>query len=121
MTTIRTGIAVAGLCLLWVCAGGAQEAKKGLPPKHVKAGVICHDCHRKESPSMAAVPDDSCAVCHGDYAAMVAYTKHLAPNPHNPPGGKHPGPFACTDCHHQHKPPEVKCLDCHPKFRMTPH
>ena len=97
---------------------GAEPEIKQLTPKHQKAGVNCNDCHRKENPSMAAVPDDSCVFCHGDTAAMVAYTKHLKPNPHNPPAGKHVALPPCTDCHHQHKPPEVKCLECHPSFKI---
>ncbi len=99
---------------------GAQEPQKPLPVKHARAKVICHDCHKKENPSMAAVADDSCSVCHGDYPAMAAYTKHLKPNPHQPPtAGKHPAPGPCTDCHRQHKPPVVKCLECHPAFKLT--
>ena len=51
--------------------------------------------------------------------AMVDYTKHLNPNPHKPPTGKHPAQSPCTDCHRQHKAPVVKCLDCHPDFKMN--
>jgi Cytochrome c3 len=105
--------------LVLACPGRADDPKRPLPPLHAKAGVICFDCHRKEKPTEGAVADDSCMVCHGDYPAMAAYTKHLNPNPHNPPGGKHPGPFACPDCHRQHKPPVVKCLECHPDFKLT--
>ncbi|MBI4913864.1 MAG: cytochrome c3 family protein [Acidobacteria bacterium] len=97
----------------------AEEPKRPLPAKHAKVGVLCHDCHRKENPSKAAVADDSCMVCHGDYPAMAAYTKHLKPNPHSPPADKHPEPISCPDCHRQHKPPVVKCLDCHTDFKMT--
>jgi hypothetical protein len=97
----------------------AQDAKKPLPAKHAKARLSCHDCHQKEAPSMAAVADQSCMVCHGDYPAMVAYTKNLNPNPHLPREDKHAGPFACTECHLQHKPPVVKCLECHSDFKMT--
>jgi len=92
---------------------------KPLPSKHAKNGLSCFDCHRNENPTQAAVPEDSCMVCHGDDAAMAAYTKHLPVNPHDPPKKKgHPGPFACTECHHQHKVPEVKCLECHTDFKL---
>jgi hypothetical protein len=98
----------------------ADETKRALPPKHTKAGLICHDCHGKENPSKAAVADESCMVCHGDYPAMAAYTKHLKLNPHKPPTtNDHPGPFPCTDCHRQHKPQVVKCIECH-DYKMEP-
>ena len=97
-----------------------QAADPKLPAKHAKAGVTCHDCHREETPTKAAVPDDSCMACHGDMPAMAAYTKGLPVNPHAPPKGDHPGPFACTECHSQHKPAVVKCLECHPKFKLVP-
>lgn len=97
----------------------AEDPK--LPPWHVKAGVTCHDCHQKEKPDKAAVPDDGCMVCHGDYPAMAAYTKNLPVNPHAlPKKAGHPGPFQCTECHHQHKAAVVKCLECHPDFKLKP-
>ncbi len=99
---------------------GEADAKRPLPPWHAKAGVICHDCHQKEKPTSAAVADDSCMVCHGDYPAMAELTKHLPVNPHAPPKAPHPGPFACPECHHQHKPAVVKCLECHPDFKLKP-
>ena len=62
----------------------------------------------------------SCVACHGDLPAMAAYTRALPVNPHaRPAKAGHPGPFACTECHRQHKPPVVKCLECHPTFKMT--
>lgn len=115
---ISPGIQVFTLALLALPAWAGGDTPKPLPARHAKAGVLCHDCHRKENPSKAAVADESCMMCHGDYAAMVAYTKHLNPNPHKPPGGKHPAQPPCTDCHRQHAPPVVKCLDCHPDFKM---
>ena len=98
----------------------AQDVKHPLPPQHAKAGVICHDCHQKEKPTSAAVADESCMVCHGDYPAMAELTKHLPVNPHAPPKPPHAGPFACPECHHQHKPAVVKCLECHPDFKLKP-
>lgn len=109
--------------LLLLLAGGVaeawtEEAKRPLPAKHAKARIYCNACHHKEKPTTAAVADDSCMICHGDYPAMADYTRQLDPNPHKWPAAKHPGPFACVDCHAQHKAPVVKCLECHPKFKM---
>jgi hypothetical protein len=101
-------------------AGSAGAAAIKPSAKHVKAGVTCHDCHREETPSKAAVADQSCLPCHGDAPAMAAYTRSLPLNPHALPKGNHPGPFACTECHRQHQPPVVKCLECHPSFKLTP-
>ena len=92
-----------------VSVGAAPAEARPLPAPHVKAKLICHDCHQKEKPSTAAVPDEACMVCHGDYPAMKALTKDVQPNPHGSPHD----PIACTECHHQHKPPTVKCLECH--------
>jgi len=88
--------------------GSAGEGKP-LPPAHGAAKLTCQDCHQKEKPLTAAVPDQACMVCHGDYPAMKALTKDAKPNPHGSPHD--PGP--CTDCHRQHQPPVVKCLECH--------
>jgi hypothetical protein len=83
--------------------------ERSLPAPHVRAKLICHDCHQKEKPTTAAVPDEACMICHGDYPAMKALTKDVKPNPHDPPHD----PILCTECHRQHKPPVVKCLECH--------
>jgi len=111
--------------LLASCLGltqaAAQNPGHATPAKHTKAGVTCYDCHREEKPTKAAVPVESCMACHGDYPAMAEYTRSLPLNPHKPPtANKHPGPFGCTECHHQHKPAVVKCLECHPTFKLTP-
>jgi hypothetical protein len=116
MTTLRF---LAPLVASFFLATAASADPK-LPAKHAKAGVTCHDCHQEENPSKAAVPDDSCMACHGDLPAMAAYTKALPVNPHAVPKGGHPGPFACIQCHRQHQPPVVKCLECHPTFKLTP-
>jgi nitrate/TMAO reductase-like tetraheme cytochrome c subunit len=99
------------LCgLLWTSSSPAQESKGiKLPPYHAKAGVHCFDCHREEKPTKKAVASESCMACHGDYPAMKALTKEAKPNPHD----SHLGEIACTDCHRQHNPPTVKCLECH--------
>jgi len=97
-----------GLAGLLAAGLGAAEGKP-LPAPHVKANLSCHDCHHKEKPSTAAVPDEACMVCHGDYPAMKALTKDAKPNPHASPHD----PIACTECHRQHKAPVVKCLECH--------
>ena len=97
-----------------------EAGPKPLPSKHAKNGLSCFVCHHKENPTTAAVADDSCMVCHGDQAAMAAYTRNLPINPHDPPKKEgHPGPFLCTECHHQHKAPEVKCLECHSTFKLV--
>jgi hypothetical protein len=103
--------------LLGPLAAGAQEASHKLPAPHAKAGVHCYDCHQEEKPSKKAVASESCMVCHGDYPAMKALTKDAKPNPHD----SHEGEIPCTECHRQHKPPVVKCLECHEgkfKFRI---
>lgn len=97
----------------------ARSADVKPTARHSKAGVTCFDCHREETPAKVA-PDDSCIGCHGDLPAMAAFTKALPVNPHAVPKGGHPGPFLCTQCHRQHKPPVVKCLECHPKFKLSP-
>jgi len=104
--------------LLALQPAAAEDAKKrSLTPHHAKAGVHCYDCHQSEKPTSAAIPDEACMVCHGDYPAMKALTKDAKPNPHD----QHTDPpFACTECHHQHKPPVVKCLECHEgKFKFN--
>ncbi len=93
--------------LLAQAASGAED--RPLPAPHTQAKLICHDCHQKEEPTTAAVPDQACMVCHGDYPAMKALTKDAKPNPHASPHD----PLLCTECHRQHKPPVVKCLECH--------
>ncbi len=105
-------------CFFLTSAARAEDPK--VPPKHTKAGVTCHDCHREEHPTKGAVADESCMACHGDLPAMAAYTKALPVNPHAVPKNGHPGPWACTECHHQHKAAVVKCLECHPGFKLTP-
>ena len=96
--------------LLGAVAAQAREAKGfKLPAYHAKAGVHCFDCHQEEKPTKKAVTSASCMACHGDYPAMKALTKEAKPNPHD----SHQGEIACTDCHRQHLPPVVKCLECH--------
>ena len=113
--------------ILAVCCIGffsAFAARAGdahaLPARHAKAGVTCFDCHQEETPSARPVDPGKCMDCHGDGPAMAATTRQLPVNPHAPPPKPHPGPFACTDCHRQHQPPVVKCLECHPKFKLVP-
>jgi len=109
---------IGALGLITLAALAAPPAEnKPLPAPHAKAKLICHDCHQKEKPTSAAIPDEACMVCHGDYPAMKALTKAAKPNPHD----QHTNPpFPCTECHRQHKPPVVKCLDCHEgKYTFT--
>ena len=97
------GLLMAGLPIL------AQDSAHKLPEHHAKSGVHCYDCHQEEKPTKKAVASDSCMTCHGDYPAMKALTKEAKPNPHD----SHQGEIACTECHRQHNPPVVKCLECH--------
>ena len=117
---MNTSLRVPVLLLGWLLTSTGWSADRPMRPKHVKAGVTCFDCHREETPSKAAVAEESCVACHGDLPAMAAYTKGLPVNPHRLAKAGHPGPFACTECHHQHLPPVVKCLECHPDFKLTP-
>lgn len=114
---LRFPVIIMAVLFLVPASGHAEPGK--LPPKHAKAGLSCADCHRQDQPKEAAIPEDSCMQCHGDYPAMAAYTKDLPLNPHAPRKAGHPGPFGCTECHHQHKPPVVKCLECHPEFKLS--
>jgi hypothetical protein len=101
---------ILALGVLGMLATGLRAGEeRPLPVPHAKAKLICHDCHQKEKPTTAAVPDEACMVCHGDYPAMKALTRQAKPNPHD----SHEGPIPCTECHRQHKPPVVKCLECH--------
>lgn len=105
--------------LLMAASSMAQEsAGRKLPEPHAKAGVHCFDCHHEEKPTKKAVASDSCMNCHGDYPAMKALTKDAKPNPHD----SHLGEVPCIDCHRQHQPPVVKCLECHAgKFKFRIH
>ena len=118
MTRIHFWSAMCLWGLLSARLASAEEAKgKALPPPHAKAGVHCYDCHQEEKPTKKAVASESCMTCHGDYPAMKALTKEAKPNPHD----SHLGEIPCTDCHRQHQPPVVKCLECHEgkfKFRI---
>ena len=105
----RFSLLAALCCGLCLGPARAQEAGRKLPSHHAKAGVHCFDCHQEEKPTKKAVPSESCMVCHGDYPAMKALTRDVKPNPH----GSHLGEVACTECHRQHQPPKVKCLECH--------
>ena len=110
----RFAILICGL--LWALPSPSQEAKsRSLPAHHAKAGVHCFDCHQEEKPTKKAVASDSCMTCHGDYPAMKVLTKEAKPNPHD----SHLGEIPCTECHRQHQPPVVKCLECHEgKFKF---
>jgi fumarate reductase flavoprotein subunit len=105
----RLQIVAVGLMSLFAIGLRAAEDSRTLPAPHTKAKLNCQDCHQKEKPTSAAVPDEACMVCHGDYPAMKALTKDVKPNPHGSPHD----PILCTECHRQHKPPVVKCLECH--------
>ena len=115
MLSIKTCLAIITLGLVCGLPLHSEEGKRTLPPHHVKAGVHCFDCHHEEKPTKKAVASESCMVCHGDYPAMRALTKDAKPNPHD----SHLGEIACTECHRQHQPPVVMCLECHEgKFKF---
>ena len=103
-------VGILGLASL-LTAGRTVDVKK-LPLPHIQAKMICHDCHQKEKPTSAAIPDEACMVCHGDYPAMKALTKKVPHNPHDSPHD----PVPCTECHRQHLPPVVQCEECHPDW-----
>lgn len=108
--------ALVSLSLICGLALRSQDGKKSLPAPHAKAGVHCFDCHQEEKPTKKAVAQESCMTCHGDYPAMKALTKDAKPNPHD----SHEGEIPCTECHRQHQPPVVKCLECHAgKFKFN--
>jgi hypothetical protein len=116
MSSTRCIVALLGLVLWNVPALTQGAAAHPLPAHHVKAGVHCYDCHQEEKPTKKAVTSDSCMTCHGDYPAMRAVTRHLPVNPHD----SHLGEVPCAECHRQHQPPVVKCLECHKgKFQFT--
>ncbi len=115
MFSARCSAALLGLLLVCLPALAQDPAHK-LPEHHAKAGVHCYDCHQEEKPTKKAVASESCMTCHGDYPAMKAVTRQLPVNPHD----SHLGPIPCTECHRQHQPPVVKCLECHKgKFKFT--
>ena len=117
MTLLNQSFAILLLTLFTGLPAQSQEGKStSLPAHHSKAGVHCFDCHQEEKPTKKAVAPDSCMTCHGDYPAMKAVTKDVKPNPHD----SHLGEIPCTECHRQHQPPVVKCLECHAgKFKFN--
>ena len=117
MTLVKYRFLILMCSLLGALPALSQGTRKpSLPAYHAKAGVQCFDCHQEEIPTKKAVPPESCMTCHGDYPAMKASTKAVKPNPH----GSHLGEVPCTECHRQHQPPVVKCLECHAgKFKFN--
>jgi hypothetical protein len=103
-------IGILGLTSL-LTAGRTVDVRK-LPAPHIQAKMLCYDCHQKEKPVSAAIPDEACMICHGDYPAMKALTKNVPHNPHDSPHD----PVPCTECHRQHLAPIVQCEECHPTW-----
>lgn len=99
----------------------AQKSKPAAAPaavtldKHGAKGVACQACHanpRKPAP----VAMDKCVTCHEPKALAQ---KTAAVKPTNPHESRHFGLEAdCNSCHHQHKPSESLCADCHPSFKF---
>lgn len=107
-----------GLCLLLAAPAAAADPKP--QPKHVKAGISCFNCHQEEHPTTSkGVTDASCMACHGDLAELAVVTRQAPVNPHAQRPAPHPEWPACKECHRQHQPPVVKCLQCHPTFKFT--
>ena len=112
-------LSILALLACFSLAGAVGAAERRLPAKHAKAGLKCIICHQVENPDQRPASNETCMNCHGDLPAMAAYTSKLAVNPHDPPKGPHPAAPPCADCHGQHKPPVVVCLQCHPQFKMS--
>jgi RecJ-like exonuclease len=116
------------LVLLFAAAGlgaGAMAAQKAKPAastpvvamdKHAAKGVACQNCHANvKKPEPVAM--DKCLTCHGDGKAVAKRTASTKPT--NPHESRHYGTEAdCNSCHHQHKPSESLCADCHPSFKF---
>ena len=116
MTSVNRCLLLLCLSLFSSLPAHPQEGMTSLPALHTKAGVHCYDCHQEEKPTKKAVAAESCMTCHGDYPAMKALTKDAKPNPHD----SHVGEIPCIECHRQHQPPVVKCLECHAgKFKFN--
>ena len=110
-----------GLILVCALVGplGAAETSKHAASPHSKSAISCFDCHQEETPTKAPADSQTCMDCHGDAPAVADLTKQLPVNPHNPPAAKHTKTYDCIDCHYQHKPPVVKCLECHATYKLT--
>lgn len=102
------------LFLAFSFAWSAEPKAKAPSAKHVKAGVACASCHEEKPPAKPAKMA-ACVACHGDLAAVAAATKALPVNPHD----SHMDDPDCTECHLQHQPPVVKCMQCHANFKLN--
>ena len=106
-----------GLCGCSLLAIAAPQAKETAHPPtpahklnadiHKEQGITCMDCHETEPKK--AVTRDKCQQCHGTYADIAKRTENLEPNPHY----NHTIDLDCNDCHHQHRPMEIYCHNCH--------
>jgi len=87
-----------------------SETVKPSLSKHEKyAELTCEDCHPTKPPK--PVTTKQCLSCHGSLEEVAGMTRHLDPNPHNPP---HYGTgLDCDLCHHEHFESENFCSQCH--------
>jgi RecJ-like exonuclease len=99
----------------------AQGAKPSGPvpatlaESHVQKGIGCPQCHG--TGKTQAVTMDKCQTCHGDGKAVAQRTAKVKPT--NPHDSRHFGTEAdCNSCHHQHRPSESLCADCHSGFKF---
>lgn len=74
------------------------------------AGMACTNCHKSKTPSASDITDVTCLSCHESREKLAAKTaKWGNRNPHD----NHRGEVPCTECHHNHKPSELMCNQCH--------
>jgi hypothetical protein len=103
-------------------AGAMAQKSKSTPAtpvvamdKHGAKGLPCQTCHANpKKPQPVAM--DKCVTCH-EPKALAQKTANVKPT--NPHESRHFGTEAdCNSCHHQHKPSESLCADCHPRFNF---
>ena len=111
-------VVLLGACMGIDMGAMAQSAK---PPaaqatvtsKHANKGIACKQCHETKKPEPVAMT--KCLTCHST-KSVVQRTANVKPNPHD---SRHFGTEAdCNICHHQHKPSQSFCADCHPRFNF---
>jgi hypothetical protein len=96
----------------------AQSAKQStaqasVTSKHASKGVACKQCHGAKTTEPVAMT--KCVTCHST-KSVAQRTANVKPNPHD---SRHFGTEAdCNTCHHQHKPSQSLCADCHPRFNF---
>jgi len=108
LLSLKRALWLLGVAAMLATGVSASEPKaERLVEKHKAAGLECLQCH-KTKPG-APVAATVCAECHGDIAKTYK-VKGEMPNPHK---SHMSASLVCTDCHHMHKPSEMKCDKCH--------